>query len=109
MKTDTQLRHDVVEELNWEPSINATHIDVAAKEGVVTLTGYVSSLTEKWTAERVVKGVAGVKAVANDLEVRLPGASNGRTAILPAQRSTRSNGIPLCRTIASRSPCGRAG
>jgi osmotically-inducible protein OsmY len=75
MKTDAQLQHDIVEELNWEPSINATHIDVAVKEGVVTLTGYVSSLTEKWTTEHVVKGVARVKAVADDLEVRLPGAS----------------------------------
>ncbi|MBI3301292.1 MAG: BON domain-containing protein [Deltaproteobacteria bacterium] len=75
MKTDAQLQHDIVEELNWEPSINATHIDVAVKEGVVTLSGYVPSLTEKWTAEYVVKGVAGVKAVADDLEVRLPGAS----------------------------------
>lgn len=75
MKTDAQLQYDIVEELKWEPSINATHIDVAVKEGVVTLTGYVSSLTEKWTTEHVVKGVAGVKAVADDLEVRLPGAS----------------------------------
>jgi osmotically-inducible protein OsmY len=75
MKTDAQLQHDVVEELTWEPSIDATHIDVAVKDGVVTLSGYVSSLTEKWTAEHVVKGVAGVKAVADDLEVRLPGAS----------------------------------
>ncbi len=45
MKTDTHLPHDIVEALNWEPSIDATHIDVAVKEGVVTLTGYVSSLT----------------------------------------------------------------
>ncbi len=65
MKTDAQLQADVVEELNWEPSLNATHIGVAVKEGVVTLTGYVTSLTEKWTAERLAKGVAGVKAVAD--------------------------------------------
>jgi osmotically-inducible protein OsmY len=75
MKTDTQLQQDIVAELNWEPSINATHIDVAVKDGVVTLTGRVSSLTEKWTAEHVVKSIAGVKAVADDLEVWLPGTS----------------------------------
>lgn len=75
MKTDTELQQDIVAELHWEPSINATHIDVAVKDGVVTLTGFVSSFTEKWTAEHVVKGIAGVKAVADDLEVQLPGAS----------------------------------
>jgi osmotically-inducible protein OsmY len=75
MRTDAQLQQDVVEELNWEPSINSTHIDVAVKDGVVTLTGYVSSFTEKWTAEHVVKGVSGVKAVVDDLEVRLLGVS----------------------------------
>ncbi len=73
MKTDTQLQQDIVAELHWEPSINATH--VAVKDGVVTLTGFVSSFTEKWTAEHVVKGIASVKAVADDLEVQLPGAS----------------------------------
>jgi osmotically-inducible protein OsmY len=75
MKTDAQLQQDVVEELNWEPSINATHIEVTVKDGVVTLTGFVSSLTEKWTTEHVAKGIAGVKAVADELEVRLPGTS----------------------------------
>ncbi len=75
MKMDTQLQQDIVAELHWEPSINATHIDVAVKDGVVTLTGFVSSFTEKWTAEHVVKVIAGVKAVADDLEVQLAGAS----------------------------------
>jgi osmotically-inducible protein OsmY len=75
MKTDTELQQDIVAELHWEPSINATHIDVAVQDGVVTLTGFVFSFTEKWTAGHVVKGIAGVKAVADDLEVQLPGAS----------------------------------
>jgi osmotically-inducible protein OsmY len=55
----SQLQHDVVAELKGEPGIDATHIDVAVKEGVVTLSGYISSLTEKWTAEHLVKGVLG--------------------------------------------------
>jgi osmotically-inducible protein OsmY len=75
MKTDAQLHQDIMEELNWEPSVNATHMEVAVKDGVVTLVGAVSSLTEKWTVEHVVKGIAGVQAVANDLAVQLPGAS----------------------------------
>jgi osmotically-inducible protein OsmY len=78
MKTDAQLQHDVTEALNWEPSLNPAHIDVALRDGVVTLTGFVTSLTEKWTTEHVVKSVSGVKAVADDLEVRLP-TENERT------------------------------
>ena len=75
MKTDTQLQHDVLAELEWEPSIEASQIGVAAKEGVVTLTGSVASYADKMTAERVTKRVYGVKAVANDVEVKIPGSS----------------------------------
>jgi osmotically-inducible protein OsmY len=75
MKTDTQLQHDVLAELGWEPSINASQIGVTAKDGVVTLTGSVASFADKMTAERVTKRVYGVKAVANDLEVKIPGRS----------------------------------
>ena len=75
MKTDTQLQSDVTAALNWEPSLDATHIEVAVKEGVVTLLGAVASFTEKWAADHSVKGVGGVQAVVNELEVRLPGAS----------------------------------
>jgi len=73
MKSDKQLQHDVLAELEWEPSIEASQIGVAAKDGVVTLTGYVSQFNERMTAERAAKRVYGVKAVANDIEVRLAG------------------------------------
>jgi osmotically-inducible protein OsmY len=73
MKPDSELQEDVLHELKWERSIDAAHIGVRVKDGVVTLTGYVSSYSEKWAAERAAKRVYGVKAVANDLEVRLPG------------------------------------
>jgi osmotically-inducible protein OsmY len=72
---DAQLRHDLEDELEWEPSLNATEIGVAVHDGVVTLTGSVESYTEKRKAERVTKRVRGVKAVANDIEVRMPGTS----------------------------------
>lgn len=75
MKTDSQLRRDVIDELEWEPSIDASQIGVAASAGVITLTGTVPRYTEKMEAERLAKSIAGVKAVANDIEVRLPGAS----------------------------------
>jgi len=75
MKTDTQLQHDVLAELEWEPSIDASQIGVTAKDGVVTFTGFVASYANKMTAERVAKRVYGVKAVANDIEVKIPGSS----------------------------------
>ena len=70
-----ELRRDVLDELEWEPSIDAAEIGVAAHDGIVTLTGPVKSYTEKLTAERVAKRVKGVKAIANDIEVRLPGTA----------------------------------
>jgi len=70
MKTNSELRRDVERELVWDPSIDARSIGVAAKNGVVTLTGYVSSYSDKWQAERIAKRVAGVTALANDIEAR---------------------------------------
>ncbi|HEU5100436.1 MAG TPA: BON domain-containing protein [Roseiflexaceae bacterium] len=75
MKTDITLQQDVIDELAWEPSIDAAAIGVAVEDGVVTLTGHVPSYAEKWTAEHVVKRVAGVRGVANEIAVRLPGTS----------------------------------
>jgi osmotically-inducible protein OsmY len=71
MKTDSELRRDVERELEWDPSIDARNIGVAAKNGVVTLTGYVSSYAYKWRAERIAKRVSGVTALANEIEVKL--------------------------------------
>ncbi len=73
MGTDARLQSAVMDELRWEPSLNAAEIGVAAKEGVVTLTGFVRSYPEKHSAERAAKRVAGVKAVAEEIEIRLPG------------------------------------
>lgn len=69
MKTDHELQHDVIEELQWEPSLEATRIGVAADHGVVTLSGHVENYSEKLQAERAAKRVAGVEAIAVDLEV----------------------------------------
>jgi osmotically-inducible protein OsmY len=75
MKTDRELQLDVVDELRWEPGVDATEIGVTVKDGVVTLKGTVDSYAEKWAAERAVKRVSGVKAIAEELEVKLPGES----------------------------------
>jgi osmotically-inducible protein OsmY len=73
--TDSELQRDVLDELRWEPSVNAAHIGVSVKDGVVILSGHVPSYAEKYAAERAAKRVHGVKAVANELDVKLPGSS----------------------------------
>jgi osmotically-inducible protein OsmY len=73
--TDSELQREILEELKWEPSVDAAHIGVSVKNGVVTLTGHVPSYAEKYAAERAAKRVHGVQAVANELDVKLPGSS----------------------------------
>jgi osmotically-inducible protein OsmY len=75
MRTDDDIKRDVELELEWEPDIDSRNIAVKVSDGVVTLTGFVPSYSDKYDAERVVKRVRGVKAVANDLEVKLAGGS----------------------------------
>lgn len=75
MKSDTQLQQDVLEELKWEPSVNAADIGVEVKDGVVTLAGHVSNYSEKWGAERAAQRVSGIKALAIEMDVRLLGLS----------------------------------
>lgn len=72
MTTDSDIERDVKDELHWEPDLDPTDIAVSVKNGVVTLSGFVRSYTDKYAAEQAAKRVAGVRAVANDLEVRLP-------------------------------------
>ena len=80
MKTDTQGQEDVLAELKWEPSVNAAEIGVEVKDRVVTLTGRAGSFAEKWDAERAAQRVAGVKALAVEIDVVLPGASRRNDA-----------------------------
>jgi osmotically-inducible protein OsmY len=72
MKSDSEIERDVREELKWEPHLDAADIAVAVKDGVVTLAGFTKSYTDRLEAELAAKRVAGVHAVANDIEVRLP-------------------------------------
>jgi osmotically-inducible protein OsmY len=74
MKNDLDLQRDVFDELKWEPAVHSTNIGVIVKDGVVTLEGVVDSYPEKWAAERAAKRVSGVKALALELEVKLPGS-----------------------------------
>lgn len=68
--TDKQLRLDILDELDFEPSIDSADIGVAVDDGVVTLTGHVRSFSDKLTATRIVENIRGVRAIADELEVR---------------------------------------
>ena len=68
-KSDPQLQSDVLDELAFDPTVDATNIGVVAKDGVVTLTGTVLSYPEKLAAERAVKRVAGVHGIADELKI----------------------------------------
>src|SRR5271157_4753219 len=72
MSQDKELQESAMVEFGWEPSIEAAHIGVAANAGVVTLTGHVQSFPQKVAAERAAARVKGVKAVAEEIEVKLP-------------------------------------
>jgi osmotically-inducible protein OsmY len=75
MRTNQQLQLDVIDELSWEPSVEASDIGVVTKDGVVTLTGHVRTYAEKVAAEKAAERVEGVHAVANEVEVRIPSSS----------------------------------
>ena len=69
MRTDNQLQESIVKALDWEPAVNAAQIGTTVQQGVVTLTGRVGTLREKWMAEKTARHVWGVRAIANELEV----------------------------------------
>ena len=75
MKSDRELQLDVQDELRWEPGVDAADIGVTVKDGLVTLQGTVDSYAEKWAAEKAVKRLGGVKALAVDITVKLPDSS----------------------------------
>ncbi len=75
---DKLLRQEIIDELDFDPSVQSAHIGVAVEDGVVTLTGHVSSYAEKVAAERAVQRVKGVRAIAEEIEIRYP--NDSRTA-----------------------------
>jgi osmotically-inducible protein OsmY len=96
-KTDTELQQDVLEELRYEPSVKVTDIGVLVKNGAVTLNGYATSYGEKWDAVRAAKRVAGVNALADDIEVKLPDSlrrTDGEIAAAAAEQIKWSTTIP---------------
>jgi osmotically-inducible protein OsmY len=95
--TDKEIQQAVLRELDYEPQVRSTEIGVAVKDGIITLSGNVDSYSNGYHAERAAKRVAGVKAIANDLEVHLPSSSE-RTDEDIARAAVRAlkarNGVP---------------
>ena len=83
-RTDQEIQADVLEELKWDSRVQPNEIGVMVKDGIVTLTGWVDSYMKKIAAEEAAHRVRGVKAVANDIEVRLPGSAERTDADLAA-------------------------
>src|SRR5258708_38830435 len=84
IRTDEAIQADVLEELQWDSRAQPNEIGVAVKDGVVTLTGWVDSYLKKIAAEEAAHRVRGVRAVANDIEGRLPGSAERTDADLVA-------------------------
>jgi osmotically-inducible protein OsmY len=74
-RSDTDIHKDIVAEFHWEPSLRDDDIAVAVRDGVVTLAGFADSYADKWKAERIASKIQGVKAIANNIEIKLPSAS----------------------------------
>ncbi|HET7159745.1 MAG TPA: BON domain-containing protein, partial [Burkholderiales bacterium] len=75
MASDNEIKQNVEQELRWDADIDASDIGVTVKDGVVALSGFVRSYSQKWQAERDAKRVAGVAGVADDIVVRLPSSA----------------------------------
>lgn len=76
-RKDSDIQKDILNELKWEPSVKETDIGVIVKEGAVTLTGFVPSYMDKLSAMRATKRISGVRAIADEIEVRLPAQMEG--------------------------------
>jgi osmotically-inducible protein OsmY len=84
VQTDEQLQQEIIRELKYEASVQPNEIGVAVKDGVATLTGHVDSYLKRWAAEDAAHRVHGVRAVANDIEVKLPTSSERTDADIAA-------------------------
>jgi len=81
-RTDEDIQRDVLDELKWDSHVQVNEVGVVVKDGIVTLTGWVDSYLKKLAAENAAHRVPGVNAVANDIEVRLPGSAERTDADL---------------------------
>ena len=102
-KTDTQIHHDVLEELNWDSRVDETEVGVQVASGVVTLTGTVTSWAKRVAAQEAARRVMGVLDVANDITVKAPGELRTQPTPRSLRRCDgRSNGTCSSPTRRSR-------
>jgi osmotically-inducible protein OsmY len=97
LKSDTEIKNDILSELKYEPRVKVTDIGVLVKDGTVTLNGFATSYGEKWDAVKAVKRIAGVKAIADDIEVKVPESlrrNDGDIAAAAANQIEWSTTIP---------------
>jgi osmotically-inducible protein OsmY len=88
-RSDEEIQQDVMAEIRWDARLQPNEIGVAAQGGIVTLTGWADTFIKKWAAERDAQRVSGVRAVANDVEVRLPSSAE-RSDVDIAAAATRA-------------------
>jgi osmotically-inducible protein OsmY len=84
MKTDAEIRRNVETELQWDPSVDEGKIGVIVKDGVVTLTGEACHFAGKWAAEDVAKRICGVRAIANEIQIKIPASGERSDADIAA-------------------------
>jgi osmotically-inducible protein OsmY len=89
IRDDQEIQRDLLDELRWEARVQPNEIGASVRDGIVNLTGWVDNYAKKWAAERAAHRVRGVRAVANDIEVRLP-TSAERTDVDVAAAATRA-------------------
>jgi hypothetical protein len=109
VRTDEEIHQDVLDELDWDPEVDAKDVGVTVHDGVVTLTGTVDSFLKKWAAERAALRVEGVRAVVNHIEVVPRGLVYGRTRTSPGRWRQRWKRTRRFRTSGSRSGSRKAG
>ena len=106
-KTDMQLKEDIVEELLWDPQVNAAQIGVSVHQGAVTLLGTVDTYAEKWAAEDATKRVSGVRTVAQDLKVAiLSDHMHSDTDIAAALQNAFEWNVYIPKTVTARVESG---
>ena len=108
-RTDEEIHRDVLAELKWDARVQPNEIGVVVKDGIVTLTGGVDSYLKKWAAEEAAHRVRGVKAVANDIEVRLPSSAERTDTDIAAAVAAPSRRTPRSTSTSSTSPSPRGG
>lgn len=106
MKTGAALREHVLAELDWEPGVDERRVGVAVSDGIVTLSGAVSSFAEKWNAERAVERVDGVRGIANEVEVQLAGERTDTDVAKAAADALAWNSMVPAETVTVRVESG---